>query len=228
MAPAEPLRLHEEIMLLSLRDVQGTVATGFLEIAIAGAVLAELLLHRRIAVDPTRKQLVDLLDTRPTGDAVIDLCLERMADGRRRASLQAWVSRLAGIKNLRQRVALRLCDRGILRVDEDKVLLIFTRRIYPELNPAPERRIVERLRAAIFSDDRQLDPRTVALISLASSADLLNGVFGRRELRTRRKRIEQIVSGELTGKATKDVIAACQAAATVAVMAVTTAAAASH
>jgi len=228
MVAAKPLRLHEEVMLLALRDVKGTVATGFLDVAIAGAVLAELLLERRIAVDSTRKQLVDLLDTRPAGDPVIDVCIERMRAAKKRASLQAWVSRLAGIRNLRQLVALRLCHRGVLRADEDKVLLIFRRRIYPELNPLPERKIIERLRTAIFADDRQLDPRTVALISLASSAGMLNEVFGRKELKARRKRIEQIVNGELAGKATKDVIAACQAAAAVAVMVTTTAAAASH
>lgn len=212
MTYAKPLYLYEEIMLLALRNEKGTVATDYAEYAVAGAVLAELLLDQRISVDSTRKQLVDLHNTNPTGDPIIDECLERMHAVQRRASLQTWVSRLAGIKKLRHKVARQLCNQGILRADEDKVLLLFTRKIYPEINPVPEKKIVERLRAAIFTDDDALDARTVVLISLANAAGLLSETFGRKEVKARKKRIEQIVNGELTGKATKEIIAACEAA----------------
>jgi Golgi phosphoprotein 3 len=52
----------------------------------------------------------------------------------------------------------------------------------------------------------------VVLISLASSADLLIESLGRREVGNRRKRIKQIVNGEMTGKVTEEAIAASQAA----------------
>ena len=138
MTHVKALSLYEEILLLALRNEKGTVASGYSEHAVAGAVLAELLLDRRISVDDTGKQLVDLRNTHPTGDPIMDECLETMKAGKRRASLQAWVSRLAGIKGLRHKVARQLCDRGILRADEDKVLFIFTRKIYPEINPVAE------------------------------------------------------------------------------------------
>jgi hypothetical protein len=63
-----------------------------------------------------------------------------------------------------------------------------------------------------------VDPRTVVLISLANAAGLLSENFGRKEIRSRKKRVEQIVNGEVTGTATKEVIAACEAATMVAVM----------
>jgi len=216
MANGKPLFLYEEIMLLALRAEEGTIATGYSEYVVAGAILAELVLDRRISVQDTRKQLVDVQNRKPTGDPIIDECLERIAAGKRRRSLQTWVSSLAGMKNLRHRVARRLCDRGILRADEDKVLFIFKRRVYPEIDPLPEKKIVERLRVAIFSDRDQLDPRTVVLISLAQGGDLLNQTFGRKQVKAHKKRIEHIINGELTGKATKEVIAACQTAVMVA------------
>jgi hypothetical protein len=216
MTYTKPLFLCEEIMLLALRNERGTVTTGFLDYAIAGAVLAELLLDRRITVDKTRKKLVDLHNTHPTGDPIIDECMAIMKTGKRRVSLSAWVSRLAGIKKLRYKVARQLCNRRILRADEDKVLYIFTRKIYPEIDPVPEEKIVERLRAAMFSTNDQLEPRTVVLISLANGADLLSETFGRKEVKSRKKRIEQIINGEMTGQATKEVIAACESAAVVA------------
>jgi Golgi phosphoprotein 3 len=72
MANSKPLHLYEEIMLLALRDEQGTIATGFAEQAVAGAILAELLLDGRVSVDETKKQLVNLINIQACGDPVID------------------------------------------------------------------------------------------------------------------------------------------------------------
>lgn len=218
MTDPKSLFLYEEIMLLALRNKQGTATIDYLEYAVAGAVLAELLLDRRIAISDTRKQLVDIQDTNPTGDPIIDECMERMKAGKKRASLQTWVSRLAGIKKLRQKVAQQLCNRGVLRADEDKVLHIFTRKIYPEVNPVPEEKIIQRLRAAVLGYTDEIEPRTVVLISLANAANLLSENLGRKEVKDRKKRIERIVNGEMTGNATKEAIAACQAAVFVAVI----------
>ena len=210
------LLLYEEVMLLALRDEQGTLATGFVEQSVAGAILAELLLEGRISIDSSKKQWVSLTNDQTTGDPVIDECLEKMAASKKRVTLQNWVHKLAGIKDLKHKVALQLCKRKILRADEDKILFLFNRRIYPEVNPTPERKIIERMRKAIFSGGRQLDARTVVLISLANGSDILSHTFGRKKLKPRKKRIEQITQGDLTGKATQDVIAACQAALVVA------------
>lgn len=209
--------LHEEILLLALRDEQGTIAPGTMyQYAIGGAVLAELLLSKRISVEDTKKKLVNVVDTEPVGEPLIDECLEKIGCAKRRASLQTWVSRIAGFKNLKHRVAQRLCHKGILRADEDKILLLFTRRIYPEVDPAPERRLIERLRRAIFTETMDVEPRTVVLVSLANSANLLRVVFDKKKLKNYKKRIEQIVNGEIAGKATKEAIEAMQAAVMVA------------
>ena len=206
------LYLYEEVMLLALRDEQGTIATGFVEQSVAGAILAELLLEGRVSIDDSKKQWVSLVNDQATGDPVIDECLEKMAASKKRATLKNWVHKLASIKDLKHKVALQLCERRILRADEDKILLLFNRRIYPEVNSVPERKIIERMRKAIFSDGRNLDARTVVLVSLANGSDILSQTFGRKELKPRKKRIEQITQGDLTGKATQEVIAACQAA----------------
>lgn len=207
------LFLHEELMLLALRDKEGTVASGTYQYAIGAAVLAELLLTECITIEEKRKRkLVDLVSATPLGDPLIDECLEKVGQAKRRASLETWVSRFAGVKNLKHRVAQRLCDRGILRASEDKILLIFTRKIYPEINPEPERKLIERLGQAIFTDTTEIDPRTVVLVSLASSTDILNIVFDKKELRGRKARIKQIANGEVIGKAAKKAIEAMQAA----------------
>jgi hypothetical protein len=108
MSIAKPLFLYKEIMLLALSNEKGTIATCFSEYAVAGAILAELSLEQRISFDATGKRLVDLADPSPMSDPVIDECLQKLAAGKRRASLQTWVSRLVRIKDLKHRVARRL------------------------------------------------------------------------------------------------------------------------
>lgn len=212
-----PLCFHEEIMLLALRDEKGTVEFGSMYgYALGGAILAELLLADRISVEEGKKKLVNLVSDEPIGDPVIDECLKKIAKAKRRAVVQNWVQSFSSLKKLHHRIAQGLCDRGILRADEDTVLLIFRRKVYPEINPQPERRLIERLRKAIFGDNQRIDPRTAVLISLADGANLLAIPFNKKDLKKQKKRIEQVVNGEVMGKATKGAIEAAQAAAMVA------------
>ncbi len=215
----ERLPLHEELMLLALRDEEGTIAPGTMyQHAIAGAILSELMLRGRIGIDETgRKKLAKVLDTKPTGAPLLDECLARIAEDKPR-SLETWVGKFAAIKDLKHRVAERLCDRGILREEEGKILIVFSRRTYPETDPRPEKEIVDRLREAIFTDTRDVDPRTVVLISLANNAEILRVVFDKKELRQRKQRIEQLVNGEIIGRAAKEAIEAMQTAVMVAVI----------
>lgn len=207
------LYFHEEIMLLALRDERGTVGAGAMyNYALGGAILAELLLAKRICVEDGKRKMVNLVDARPVGEPVIDECLAKVAASKRRASTQTWVQRFASLKKLHHRIALGLCERDILRATEDKVLLIFRRTVYPEINPVPERKLIERMREAIFSDSDKVDPRTTILISLANSAGLLRIPFDIKQLKKRKKRIDQLTCGELMGKATKQAIEAAQTA----------------
>lgn len=214
------LHLHEEIMLLALRDEQGTVASGsMITYAVGGAILAELLLANRIAVEADkRRKLVQLSSAEPLGDPLLDECLGRVASAKRRASLRTWVTRFAGIKDLQRRIAERLCERRILRAEEGTFLLVFSRTTYPEADPKPERELIERLRQAIFTESRQIDPRTVVLLSLADKADLLKNAFEKSKLKSRRARIAKVVNGELVGAATREAIEAVQIAIAVAVI----------
>ena len=212
------LFLHEEILLLALRDEKGTIAPGTMyQFAVGGAILAELLLRGRVTVEESKqKKFAKLVTTTPVGDPLIDECITKIDVAKRRATLQTWVSRFGNLRNLKHRLAKQLCDRGILRADQDQVLLIFTRKTYPETNPRPERELMERLRKAIFTDTGDVDPRTVVLVSLANSAGLLKVAFEKKKLKSRKARIEQIVNGEMTGNAARDAIQAMQTAVMVA------------
>jgi len=216
---SKDLHLYEAIMLLALRDEEGTVESGAMyQYAVGGAILAELLLSRRICIEEAKRKrkLVTLLSDEPVGDDLIDECLERIATARRRRAPAGWVSCFSSLKRLKHRAVEPLCRRGILAADEDKVLLIFSRSIYPEIDPVPERELIDRLARAIFTDTEEIDPETIVLVSLANSTNILRVVFDKKELKARKKRIEQIVNGEVMGKAAKEAIEAAQAAVMVA------------
>jgi hypothetical protein len=210
------LHLHEEILLLALNDEKGSFHWKTYLPALGGAVAAELLTRRRIEVEETKKKLVNLLDDHPFGEPVLDEALEKIKTTKKRASLTNWVLRFSRISKLQHKVAMGLCRRGIIKEDEEQILVLFRRRIYPPVDSRPERAVVERLRRAIFGDTQELDSRTVILISLAKSADLLSIPFEKRQLKERKERINQIVKGQLLGEATKAAVDAAAAAVMVA------------
>lgn len=219
MISKNSLFLYEEIMLISIRDKDGSIADGeTCRFAIGGAILAELLLDGRIAVEESRRKLVNLVSPKNLGDPIMDESLQRISSAKRRASIKTWVKRLAGMKKLNHRVAEHLCERGILRADKDKLLYMFPRKTYPKINHQVERKLIERLRKAIFTDTTTLNPRTSVLVSLADNADLLKLVFEKKELKGRKKRIKAIQDGEVIGKATRDAIEAARATAMLVVM----------
>ena len=96
------------------------------------------------------------------------------------------------------------------------MMLIFKRRIYPELDGRVEKEILERVRKAIFTQTREIDPRTVVLVSLADKTGLLRANFDKKKLKDRKRRIEQICDGEFIGMAAQEAVQAAVAAATMA------------
>ena len=91
---SKPLMLHEELMLLMLRDERGTLEprTQWHGYALAGAMLAELLRSGRIALSHDRKPLVEVRDRGRTGDDLLDECIEKIATARRRRKLDGWLT----------------------------------------------------------------------------------------------------------------------------------------
>lgn len=207
-----PLYLHEEILLLALRDKEGTILPGaMVEYAIAGAMLAELILHGRVRTQNEKwPKLVELISAEPFNEPVLDEALNKVATAKRRAKPETWVTRWINLKKLKARVAEGLCARGILRAEEVTTLFIFKSHIYPELDPAPERAMMERLENAVFSDDANVDERTVILASLANATGILPCIFGGTRLKSRQKRLKQLTANEVAGAAARNAITTMQ------------------
>ena len=233
------LHLHEQVLLLALRDRKGTpeFRAGFHHLALGGAILAELALDGCIRVEEGRKAFVDAVPGagRPRNEVLAE-ALEKVRGRKRRRRAAAWVQVFSSMKQLRHRTARGLCRRGILRQTDSSVLLVFSRRAYPTLDPGPERSLVERLRAGIAGDG-DVDPALGVILGVAHATGMLRIHFERRFLAGRKNRLKRIVAGKhlsadgfaghsvlATHQATQAAAAAVQAA-TIAAVAASTAAA---
>lgn len=225
------LMLQQEITLLSLRDDDGKFSGGMFLYAVGGAMLSELLLQGRLQASTDKKQTATVIDESPTGDPILDELLTQIIETKKEYSLQHWVSKAANMTRLKHRLAEQLCDRGILRHDETKIMWLFTQQVYPELDGTYEDAIRARMAKVMFDPSSEPDGHTVVLVALASHAGLLTTNFAPEELRQHKTRIAQLAKGDiLASGATQATIEAIQAAILVAVIlpAVTVATTSSH
>ncbi|EAQ32814.1 GOLPH3/VPS74 family protein [Idiomarina baltica] len=209
------IRLYQAVMLLALSEERGTMNGAYVEYATAAALLSELLMHESIAIETDNKNKVSVVDDASTDDALLDEALDQIKAAKRQRKLQDWVQKLGQLKDLKHKVAQSLVDAHIVAAEKEKVLWLFERRVYPELNPEPEQQIREAMRSAVMSDD-EVEPRVAILVALANSAKLLPQVFTKQELKQRKKRIEQLEKGEMVSTAAKQAVAAIEAAVMVA------------
>jgi len=212
------LKLYEAIMLLALCEEKGTMSGTFVEYVTAAALAAELLMLGRIKVDEDNKSKVAVVSNEPTGDLLLEEALTMIAASKRQRNLKDWVIKLAGIKDLKHKVAQALAASGIVSAEKEKVLWLFERRVYPEINPEPEQQLRQAMRDAVLTDNDDIEPRIAIAVALANSATLLPQVFSKQELKERKQRIKQLESGELVSKAAKEAVQAIQAAVMVAVI----------
>ena len=219
------LTLPEEVLLLALDDEKGTAGFGSTHgYALGGAILAELLLRGRVRIDEEgkRKKWVVAVDgVGGTGEPLLDEALARVRSAKRRGSPGTWVQRFSSTRGLQERLARRLCQRGVLRAEEKDVLLFFRRKTWPTMDPAPERALRERVRHAVVSDD-ELDARTLVLTALAKAGGLLKAAVDAKTIKGRKARLESITDGQAAGAATQEAVQAAQAAAMIATMVATT------
>jgi hypothetical protein len=184
--------LAEELLLLAYDDDSGR-ATGSqigLDLGMAAAVLIELALAGRVVyVDRT----IMVRDARPTGVAIIDEVLARVAADTPHTP-QSWLQRLR--YGLRDRVLADLCARGVVQdVDETTMAGFVHLHRYPTVDPTVETEIRARLNRALRSDEMP-DERTAALATLVAAVRMepTLGLSG-AELAAAHQRLQQISDG---------------------------------
>lgn len=177
--------IAEDVLLLMTDDATGKPIVGSTELdhALAGGVLLELAMAERVDVEKgegfARGDRVVVTDASPTGDAVLDDALARIADQRRRKP-EYVVAALR--KGLRTRLYERLAERGVLRRETSRALGLFPTTRWPAADPTPRRRLRQDLHDALVVGVEP-EPRIGAVVSLVYAVKAVRKLAGTRENR---------------------------------------------
>jgi hypothetical protein len=160
--------IAEDLLLLVTADDTGKLlADGtHTNMALGGALLAELALDRRVDVagpdERVREGRLIVRDPGPTGDGVLDEALATVGDkeGKKPENV---VTALG--KGTRTRLYERLVAAGLLRAEEGRILGIFPTHRWPAEHAGHEAAVRAGLVTAL-RDGETADARTRALLSL--------------------------------------------------------------
>ncbi len=213
MISPNDLCIYEELLLLALDEEKGTTVMGGLhEIGMGGAVLAELIYNGAIRIGQDYKRHVTAAAGVVLDDPLLSEVLVMIQQKEKPTPASDWVLKVSAMKDLKNRVARRLVSKGVVREDSALVFHLFRRTIFPETNAGPEKQLIERMREAILTDSRDVTERTILIIVLARATNLLQRVCTKQELKSRKKRVADLAAGNVTGKFTKEAMAAAQGA----------------
>lgn len=220
------LTIPEELMLIAWHPDRGKSRHTVDGRLLAGAVLVDLAIAERIAVNDGR---VDTTGASMTGDRLLDDALATIRADRKRRKVADWMSRLSSRLRLRDRVIDELVHQGVLRVERRRVLRIFTVTRHPVTDlaawEAARRHIAE-----VLAAEGELPARDAALGGLTApfAGSLVKELYDDRDARkaaTRRARA--LSKGEGISGDVGDAIREAQAAAMAAITAAAAASAAS-
>jgi hypothetical protein len=195
-----PLTLVEEIALLSLDDKTGAhlpLLPEALGYGLAGAILADLEIAGRLV---TSGKVVEVRNSTPTGNSLLDPWLERLAAETQSHPIAYWLSVFSDEKPAIESAALEhLIERGILKREEKKILWVFGLRRYPTVHN--EERVEVRTRLGRLIQGDEAPPHFDAtLISLLNGCSILSSVFTEGQLEGRSDRIQAIANSDPVGR----------------------------
>jgi len=208
------LTIMEEVLLLGIKDKQGYLSfwNDNISYALRGCILIELALRRRIALvrdsnrrrQPLPDRLIEVIDERQTGETILDETL-KMIRGQElvgeRLGVGSWIDLLSGetwnvlrisfqLKQVRERLAKGLVDKGVLRT-EKRNFLLFDMATHPLADPSAKKDVIRRVVGLLTSTTSAVPPealgkegeqcrvmRSISLVCAAYAASVLDGAFG--------------------------------------------------
>jgi len=194
------LTLMEEVLLLGLKDKEGYTSfwNDCISSGLRGCILIELAIRGKIELEKagmrrrsltSRKVLVK--NDSPCGDVLLDEALKHIKETEPPETVQSWIEYLSGetwnplklsyqLKNVRERLAKNLVEKGVLTTEKQNFLL-FDMTTHPLVDNVSKSRLVKKMQESVLSkwvnDPHRIDKRTLALIYMAHSSDVLENAF---------------------------------------------------
>lgn len=185
------LTLMDEIILLGLRDQKGYLSftNDSISYVLRGCLLMELALIGRIKAErcPKRgssfsERVIRIVDASPTNEVLLDETIRILQ--REEHSIGGWLDLLSGetwnplkaslqIKNVRQRVAKGLVDKGVLRTDRQSFIL-FDMATHPVASLRTKNSLCKRIINTCMGRGPIPTLRSVTVVVAALSANIID------------------------------------------------------
>ncbi len=188
--------LFEELFLLAFHEDKGKLipwATENLPVGLAGAILAELALNDRVRVEENHR--LELLDSSPTQDEILDAALEKIQSSERPRKITYWVNQLnEKPKKLFEQLEERLVAKGIFQQEESSFISLPSQNELDGQNASARYWLKRRLRGLALTD-QEVDLRGLTLLNLVQACNFVDLIFTRDERKTARRRIYELLVG---------------------------------
>ena len=194
------INLIEALLLIALDDDNGRFITdsGNLRYGISGAILMELAHEGKIEVDGD--DLV-LTSQAPAKSPIVNEILDLFKVTSVHCEVKYWVNKIGSkSKEVQEEVLSSLCERKILRKEEDKFLWFISYDIYPAEDMNPENEVRKKITEVVLNNAEPA-AKDLMLLSLIKACDLVREVFHDREnYEIAKKRIAQLTAEEELSK----------------------------
>ncbi|BFZ56848.1 Vacuolar protein sorting-associated protein 74 [Savitreella phatthalungensis] len=224
------LTLMEEILLLGLKDREGYLSfwNDNISFTLRGCIVIELAIRGKISMQgdssrrrfPLADRLIEVVDDRPTGETLLDEAL-KMMKASERMSVGTWIDLMSGetwnlmkigyqLKQVRERLAKGLVDKGLLRT-EKRNFLLFDMATHPIVDGSAKEEIRARCVALLVNkniaikDSKWLPEsyplrliRTVSLVCAAYAANVLENALDKIGHESRERafnRVDELLAG---------------------------------
>ncbi|CAM1503774.1 Fc.00g013650.m01.CDS01 [Cosmosporella sp. VM-42] len=203
------LTMMEEVLLLGLKDKQGYLSfwNDNISYALRGCIVLELAFRGRISMEkdasrrrfPLADRNIEVIDDTLTGEVLLDEALKMMKQSEK-MSVSTWIDLMSGetwnlmkigyqLKQVRERLAKGLVDKGILRT-EKRNFLLFDMATHPVADGGAKEEIRRRVRnvltqRTVVLNGSQFLPenlefrylRTVSMVCAAYAANVLENAL---------------------------------------------------
>jgi len=204
------LSLKEKFAILAYDPEKGNnLASNFIGYGIGGAILLELAGMGKLNIEKDR---IKLLDSKNTGDELLDEALAYLTRSPKPMRVKALISKISSKPGrFKKPIVAGLVEKRYFR-EERKRFLIFPYKRYPSAKQSYRKDLVEHIRRLVLRNEKA-DDDIGMLTGLAGACSFAPKFFKTKEERKRAKtRIKEIVKDSQVDKAIDETIKAVQAA----------------
>jgi len=178
---------------------------------LTGAIFLELAGMQKIKIANKR---LEITDSKETGDPVLDLVLNILAQAKSKKRVQTWIHKFASFRmgrKIKRMILDKLVEKRVLGKEEAKFLLIFKYFKYPARDTRTRNELINNVRDFVLRN-RSNEPDALLLASLVGSAQITSRVFEKADRRNARKRLKELNKGNEISQIVGETVSAVQAA----------------